>query len=104
LANEVFDQLITSVAIRNALFLKDGVGEVGTCFESKDFRQYKSVVAVEEEIGDLPVSVNGRSLSGTLVIVTHLRHVCGDGIGSSDERVLESKGLKKSGFLASNSR
>jgi hypothetical protein len=96
--------LITSVTVRNALFLKYGVGEVGTCFESEDFRQDKSVVTVEEEIGDLPVSVNGHSLSDTLVTVTHLRHAGSDGIGLSDEGVFESEGLGKREFVASNSR
>jgi hypothetical protein len=77
LADEIFDQLVASVAVRDALFLEDGVGEVGTCFEGEDFGEDQSVITVEEEIFDLSEKVSRHSFNSTRVIDPYLRHVGG---------------------------
>ena len=53
MTDKIDDQLVSSVAIGNALFLEDLVGEVGTCFEGKVLGQDESVVAIEQEVLDL---------------------------------------------------
>ena len=77
LADEVFDELVASVAVRDALLLEDGVGEIGTCFEGEHFREDKSVVTVEEEIFDLREKVSRHSLNNNWVTGPYFRHVGG---------------------------
>ena len=53
LAHEVDEQLRARVALAEAMFFEDRVGERGARFEGELFRQDKCVVAVEEDVGDL---------------------------------------------------
>jgi len=45
--------MIPSVAVSDAVLLKDLVGEACACLECKLFREDKCIIAVEEEIFDL---------------------------------------------------
>lgn len=59
------------------MLLKDCVGEIGTRFKSEDFGEDKSVVAVEEEIGNLKFTISKCSISDSLVIDAYFWHVGG---------------------------
>ena len=50
LTDEVFEEAVDRVAIWETVLLKDFVGEIGTCFESKTLGQDKGVVAVKENV------------------------------------------------------
>ena len=53
LAHEVIEELGAGVAVWDVIFGKDLVGEVGTGFKGKLFREDEGVVTVEEDLGDL---------------------------------------------------
>ena len=67
--------MIAGIAVRDALLFKDRIGEIGTCFKSQNFRQDKGIVTVEEEIGDLKVTVSRLTFHNFLVSNADLRHV-----------------------------
>jgi hypothetical protein len=105
LTDKVFDQLIAGIAVRDALLFKNVVGEVGTCFESEDFRQDKGIVTVKEEIGDLKVNVRRRSSSNSSAI-GQMRLTLGmlGGTEYGDRAILKVKKWKRDELAVNSSR
>ena len=53
LADKVLDELGAGVTVREATLFEDFIGKISTRFEGQLFREDESVVAVEEDFGDL---------------------------------------------------